>query len=85
MTLTEHQVGDRRDLTYSVPQRHFSCVLVGGRRWSAAALAATLVAATGVSVWVLRAPCSVRPAHSIRIAQPVSRVMTPRPKTPQIG
>jgi len=54
LTLTEHQAGDRRDQTYSVPQRIFHAALWAAVWWSAVALTVALAVATGLSVWVLR-------------------------------
>lgn len=54
ITLVEYQHGDRRDRSYSAPQRFFHAFLWAGVWWCAVALAAGIIAATGVSAWVLR-------------------------------
>jgi hypothetical protein len=54
VTLTEYQPGDRGDQTYTTPQRIGHAFLWAIVWWFAVALAAGVVAATGVSVWVLR-------------------------------
>jgi hypothetical protein len=54
VTLTEYQPGDRHDKTYTTPQRIFHAFAWAIVWWFAVALAFGLVAATGVSIWMLR-------------------------------
>ena len=54
LTLAEYQPGDRRDHTYTTPQRIFHALLWAIVWWSAVALAAGIAITTGVSFWTLR-------------------------------
>jgi hypothetical protein len=54
LTLVEYQPGDKLDHAYTAPQRIFHAFLWAVVWWFAVAMGAGIVAATGVSVWVLR-------------------------------
>jgi adenylate cyclase class IV len=54
VTLVEHQSGDAKETSYTWPRRVGHAFLWAAVWWFAVALAAAVVVATGVSVWVLR-------------------------------
>ncbi len=54
MTLVEYQPGDRRDESYTIPQRVGHAFMWAVAWWFAVALVVGIIAGAGLSVWILR-------------------------------